>query len=370
MKTIWVKILVGGFIGLLVFAVDIAMASGLKVPSRDPIWTPEEATFHPVASRLNNEGALAIQEASSRITKAEAWLREATTAIEEWQETVPSRLMVIHSGIGEEIEENSSLVFSQLDRVAKLQQDLGVMLRDTPLQDVQTARKIELVRANLENIMIQSAMMQINLIDQVGKGMSGVEEEISATRIFPAGTDAHKKAQERLGRAIQNNADLLLRVATGLKGDEERIVPMLEGQATLLASTSGLIADFQVINETKEAIKESNKRLHDEIEEGAMVTLASVTRLENFQTELVDAIQNETDTYTWARGVVEEAIAKFIMVTEVDPKFALAHYNCAVAFRFRNGPDDLKNAIHHLEMGLAVEPENRLLRSFYEEIKA
>ncbi|MFQ5780562.1 MAG: hypothetical protein ACE5HN_07210 [Nitrospiria bacterium] len=369
MKPIWVKILVGGCMGLLFFAVDIAMASELNVPSRDPVWTPEEMRFHPVASRLNNEGALAIQEASSRITKAEEWLREATSMIEEWHQAAPSQVINIQSGIGEGIEDSSSLVFSQLDRVAKLQEELGVMLRETAFMDMQTARKIESVRAGLEDIMIQSAMMQVNLSDQMGKGMKEVEQAILVRGIFPAGTDAHEKARVRLGQAIENNADLLRSAATELKEHQERVVHKLEGQATLLASTSGIIVDQQVLHEAKEAIEEGNKRLHDEMEEGARVTWTSVSRLENLQAELDNAIQNETDAYSWARGVVEEAITKLIMVTEIDPTFALAHYNCAIAFRFRNGPDDLKNAIHHLEMGLEVEPENRLLRSFYEEIK-
>lgn len=115
-------------------------------------------------------------------------------------------------------------------------------------------------------------------------------------------------------------------------------------------------------------IGQEQQRLGAAILEEERVEQIAIAQLGQGQERLGRAIQDAAVFRFQARGVMEEAIAKLIMATEFDPTFALAHYNCGIAFLSRNRPEDLKNAIHHLEKGLEVEPGNRMLLAFHAEI--
>jgi hypothetical protein len=65
---------------------------------------------------------------------------------------------------------------------------------------------------------------------------------------------------------------------------------------------------------------------------------------------------------------LEEALGSFILASEADPTFAIAHYNCAVVLTTRGFRGDLEEAIRHLERSYYLDPENEEIQEFLLEL--
>lgn len=376
------KIIFGSLLGLLFLFLwtELLGANEFRRPIKEPLPTPERARIDPVAARLNDEGVLTIREVSARIGDREEEVGKATASAATWRFTAADRAGKTQEQIGETIRDNASLVFEQLDLLGRVQQELGGIIRDNASLKFQTTQEIESVRAGLEEIMRSTALMQIALSERIGEGQEEIGRAIVATQVFPPGTDAFGKAQERLGQAILDNTLLLRQTATELGENEEHLGLAIRDHAALLVSATEklgrgeeklgqmILRHAQMLRVAKETIGKGQERLGLAIREGARVEWETVEQFGAVQERLAHAILNDAIVRHWAREIMEEAIAKLIMATEIDPTFTLVHYNCAIAFLSRNAPADVKNAIHHLEMGLALEPQNRMLLTFYEEI--
>lgn len=65
----------------------------------------------------------------------------------------------------------------------------------------------------------------------------------------------------------------------------------------------------------------------------------------------------------YRQGKIQEALSNFIVASETDDTFWQGHYNCAVALiKMRN----LREALHHLEMSIEIDPENPVSQRLYD----
>ncbi|MFQ5949591.1 MAG: tetratricopeptide repeat protein [Nitrospiria bacterium] len=64
-------------------------------------------------------------------------------------------------------------------------------------------------------------------------------------------------------------------------------------------------------------------------------------------------------------GKLVEAFANFVTAAEIDELFWEAHYNCAVALLAMGKPEE---ALHHLELSLAIDPEKSETIQFYNNL--
>jgi tetratricopeptide (TPR) repeat protein len=378
----WKKILLGGLLSLfsLFLSVGGSDANEIRYPMREPLPTPEGRKVHPLAARLNDEAALAIRKVILRIGNAQEEMGEEIVSAATWRWSTAEQIGEIQVQVGEAIGRNASLLFEQLDRLGQVQEELGDLLRDRASLQFETAQEIESARIGLDEIITRGATLQIALSERIGKSQEEVGQAIQATLTFPPGTDEFGRAQERLGRAIRDNILLQRQAAAEVGENQERLGRAIRDQATFLISASEklgrgekdlgqtILRHARTLQAVNEVLGEGEERLGRVIQKGAQAEWKRVEQFGQLQERLGRAIQKDAVVHLWARGVMEEAVAKLILATEVDPAFALAHYNSSIAFLSRNRPGDLKNAIHHLERGLAVEPQNRTLLAFYAEI--
>jgi tetratricopeptide (TPR) repeat protein len=70
----------------------------------------------------------------------------------------------------------------------------------------------------------------------------------------------------------------------------------------------------------------------------------------------------------YLKGRLEEALGSFIMASEADPTFAVAHYNCAVVLTTRGFKGDFEEAVRHLEWSYNLDPRNEEIREFLMEL--
>lgn len=77
------------------------------------------------------------------------------------------------------------------------------------------------------------------------------------------------------------------------------------------------------------------------------------------------AHMNNRGVDLYRQGNLQEALANFIVASEMDDTFWQGHYNCAIAL-IRMG--DLKEALRHLEMSIEIDPENPMSQRLYEDL--
>lgn len=378
----WRKMTRGGLLGLLfpILLVGSLGAGELRHPIKEPLSTPEGARIDLLAARLNNEGVLTIREVAVRIGTRQEEVGKAIVSTATWRLTTVERVGKIQEQTAEVIHRNTALLFEKLDHLGRVEEELGNLIRDQASLRFETAQKIESVRAGLDEIMTNSAALQIATSERLGKGEEEIGQAILATRVSPPGTEEFEKAQERLGLAVLENVLQQRQATAEMAESQERLGRAIRDHAALLASAAEtlgrgeqrlgqtILRHAKTLRSVDEAIGKEQERLSTAILEGARVQRIAVAQLGQRQERLGRAVQEDAVSRFRAKGVMEEAIAKLIMATEFDPSFALAHYNCGIAFLSRNKPEDLKNAVHHLEMGLAVEPGNRMLLAFHAEI--
>jgi tetratricopeptide (TPR) repeat protein len=80
------------------------------------------------------------------------------------------------------------------------------------------------------------------------------------------------------------------------------------------------------------------------------------------------ALLNNQGVELYHTGQLEEALGSFILASEADPTFAIAHYNCAVVLTTRGFRGDLEEAIRHLERSYYLDPENTEIEEFLMEL--
>lgn len=74
---------------------------------------------------------------------------------------------------------------------------------------------------------------------------------------------------------------------------------------------------------------------------------------------------NNRGVELYRQGKIQEALSNFIVASEMDDTFWQGHYNCAVALIAMK---NLKEALHHLEMSMEIDPENPVSRRLYEDL--
>lgn len=74
---------------------------------------------------------------------------------------------------------------------------------------------------------------------------------------------------------------------------------------------------------------------------------------------------NNRGVELYRQGNIQEALANFIVASEMDDTFWQGHYNCAVALI---AVGNLNEALHHLEMSLEIDPENPTTHRLHEEL--
>jgi tetratricopeptide (TPR) repeat protein len=80
------------------------------------------------------------------------------------------------------------------------------------------------------------------------------------------------------------------------------------------------------------------------------------------------ALLNNQGVELYRTGQWEEALGSFILASEADPTFAIAHYNCAVVLTARGLRGDIEEAIKHLERSYYLDPENAEVEEFLMEL--
>lgn len=376
------KMMRGILLGMLfpTLLVGSLKAGELKYPIKEPLSALEGARINPLAARLNNEGVLAIREVAVRIGTGQEEVGKAIASVATGRLTTMERVGRIQEETAEVIHRNTALLFENLDRLGRVEEELGNLIRDQASSRFETDQKIESVRAGLDETMTRGAAQQIAISQQLGKGEEEVGQAILAARVSPPGTEKSKKAEERLGLAILGNVLLHRRAAAEMAENQERLGRAVRDHTALLlsaAETLGrreerlgrtILLHARTLRSADEAIGKGQERLGAALLEGERLQQAAVAQFGRDQEHLGRAIQDDAVVRFRARGMMEEAVAKLIMATEFDPTFVLVHYNCGIAFLSRNRPEDLKNAIDHLEMGLAVEPGDTMLLAFHAEL--
>lgn len=74
---------------------------------------------------------------------------------------------------------------------------------------------------------------------------------------------------------------------------------------------------------------------------------------------------NNRGVELYRQGKIQEALSNFIVASEMDDTFWQGHYNCAVALIAMK---NLREALHHLEMSIEIDPENPISRRLYEDL--
>lgn len=74
---------------------------------------------------------------------------------------------------------------------------------------------------------------------------------------------------------------------------------------------------------------------------------------------------NNRGVELYRQGKIQEALSNFIVASEMDDTFWQGHYNCAVALIAMK---NLREALHHLEMSIEIDPENPVSRRLYEDL--
>ncbi|TAK09796.1 MAG: hypothetical protein EPO39_01585 [Candidatus Manganitrophaceae bacterium] len=77
------------------------------------------------------------------------------------------------------------------------------------------------------------------------------------------------------------------------------------------------------------------------------------------------AHMNNRGVELYRQGNIQEALANFIVASEMDDTFWQGHYNCTIALIAMG---NLKEALHHLEMSIEIDPENPLAHRLYEDL--
>lgn len=67
----------------------------------------------------------------------------------------------------------------------------------------------------------------------------------------------------------------------------------------------------------------------------------------------------------YRQGKIPEALSNFIVASEMDETFWQGHYNCAVALIAMG---NLREALHHLELSIEIDPENPVTQRLYEDL--
>jgi tetratricopeptide (TPR) repeat protein len=80
------------------------------------------------------------------------------------------------------------------------------------------------------------------------------------------------------------------------------------------------------------------------------------------------AVLNDQGVELYKGGRFEEALGSFILASEADPTFAIAHYNCAVVLTTRGLSGDMGEAMRHLERSYLLDPGNEMIREFMMEL--
>jgi tetratricopeptide (TPR) repeat protein len=80
------------------------------------------------------------------------------------------------------------------------------------------------------------------------------------------------------------------------------------------------------------------------------------------------ALLNDQGVELYRTGKLEEALGSFILASEADPTFAIAHYNCAVVLTTRGFRGDLEEAVRHLERSYYLDPGNTEIQEFLLEL--
>jgi len=74
---------------------------------------------------------------------------------------------------------------------------------------------------------------------------------------------------------------------------------------------------------------------------------------------------NNRGVELYRQGKIQEALSNFIVASEMDDTFWQGHYNCAVALITMN---NLREALHHLELSMEIDPENPVTQRLYEDL--
>lgn len=74
---------------------------------------------------------------------------------------------------------------------------------------------------------------------------------------------------------------------------------------------------------------------------------------------------NNRGVELYRQGKIQEALSNFIVASEMDDTFWQGHYNCAVALIAMK---NLREALHHLEMSIEIDPENPVSQRLYEDL--
>ncbi len=98
---------------------------------------------------------------------------------------------------------------------------------------------------------------------------------------------------------------------------------------------------------------------------GFVVDLRPEPVLEEEVTFALAAHMNNRGVDLYRQGSLQEALANFIVASEMDDTFWQGHYNCAVAL-IRMG--NLKEALYHLEMSIEIDPQNPMSQRLYEDL--
>jgi tetratricopeptide (TPR) repeat protein len=80
------------------------------------------------------------------------------------------------------------------------------------------------------------------------------------------------------------------------------------------------------------------------------------------------ALLNDRGVELYYDGRLEEALGSFILASQTDPSFAIAHFNCAVVLTTRGFKGDIEEAIWHLKRSHNLDPTNRVIREFLLEL--
>jgi len=223
-------------------------------------------------------------EAREGMRPAERGVRQVALSSEGLiQEGFVQRIEESQEEIIEIVQENTSNLFEQMDQLGQIQQELGKVIRDHASLKLSMTEKIESVRAGLDEAMIRSVNLQLKVSKQVGQRQEEIGRAIVASQRSPAGTIASRRAQERLGRAILENAVQQRRAAEELGRDQEGLGLAIRDQATFLASASKeigrgeeqlgqtILLQARMLFAANKAIEEGKNRLRLAILEGARI---------------------------------------------------------------------------------------------------
>lgn len=82
------------------------------------------------------------------------------------------------------------------------------------------------------------------------------------------------------------------------------------------------------------------------------------------------AALNDQGVRLYYEGRLEQALGSFILSSELDPYFAVAHYNCAVVLTTRGFQGDLETAVQHLQWAYRIDPGDEMIQEFLLELQS